>query len=1057
MLKPVVRLNVENDFVGSENFITESNANSVASEKGQDTIVETDEEQMATEEQPVETNQQKLEKSLNTENKNMSLEIEDDVDESDESPVNKMPGHNLRDVPTDSQGYMLMDFEHVKRPKKRRGKMSDTRLPKLYFKSTRTATTTTSPSKNSAGPSKTLQPLKLKQQQDENDEASESGNESDEYEKRDMIEIGASCMYCKYPYGQKVEASDHSTVCKVKRHHIPPVKCMAKWYEFYLTCTFCGATTAREFLRDMMEHLKTEHKKKAIGAKTYTLTRLHFANWGEIVGDPDYKPPIAKETTKKNKQLRRTNNEDRGSSNSEADESSGEQSSSSNGDRSPRKLKDEKRIKHKRSREPSRKMGRKHLGQPGENANSDDESFVCKLCSHKLVTNKALKNHLQAIHEIKDKKVLNLVQKFHLLDRKKGHKTRYICHECYVIFDRKRRHGDDHKPTFQMFQDYSELPDFLVKHAKFDCESSDDYFLTKCTYNFQSLLDEYKQRKLREYELGLTRQITPENVKGKLENLRRFIKMTEGMTKAERIDDWILSYSHKRAAKTHQNTLMEARNFIKSFLVPKFGRGKRFRNGSEVEFTRLIEELDRLKMRGNKSVKIRKEVNKVALSNTLPKPSEIQKLRERCFNFLKENLKDTDQTVSHSLYRDIICCLIALIVIRNNSRTCTVTQIRAEYLEDIDSTFSSELKLYVIQLVPKEIADIKKGYGERSKLSNIEKILQVSHKNFYCEGVKAQSIDKTEKELIESFKRLRTTMKVTSVFFFSPSEDENISWEMLRSKLKHWSDRVKRLFGFGHLNWNATLHRQLMATCWRMMGLNGLTKEALLRHTGHSAATAEKFYEVDLDKNKDAMICSTIIDALLHFPKSDENAARTLEVLAKLVASNSKETQSSIEEAEEISQPSEQQVGSLKKRQARRESLSSGGELDSPKLFQSDAEIEEDASSDAERGAEADDEGVQKTTTLSQTNVSSQLVYSKIEGTLKDQITHFILNRPNRRPGRQKFTMTADIASKVAALYIAKNENKLKSLKAAVENSDTALSLENVRSIFTQVDKYFNL
>ena len=70
-------------------------------------------------------------------------------------------------------------------------------------------------------------------------------------------------------------------------------------------------------------------------------------------------------------------------------------------------------------------------------------------------------------------------------------------------------------------------------------------------------------------------------------------------------------------------------------------------------------------------------------------------------------------------------------------------------------------------------------------------------------------------------------------------------------------------------------------------------------------------------------------------------------------------------------------------------------------------------------------------------------LYTKIEGNLRDQISHFILNRPNQRPGQHLFTLNDEMAQRLALLYIMKKENKVKSLRAAVHNSNIPISLES--------------
>ena len=54
--------------------------------------------------------------------------------------------------------------------------------------------------------------------------------------------------------------------------------------------------------------------------------------------------------------------------------------------------------------------------------------------------------------------------------------------------------------------------------------------------------------------------------------------------------------------------------------------------------------------------------------------------------------------------------------------------------------------------------DAPKGPGERERLEEILKVLEQSHKSFFCDGIRYQVVSKREMELFLKFREIRKDM-----------------------------------------------------------------------------------------------------------------------------------------------------------------------------------------------------------------------------------------------------------------------------------------------------------
>ena len=202
---------------------------------------------------------------------------------------------------------------------------------------------------------------------------------------------------------------------------------------------------------------------------------------------------------------------------------------------------------------------------------------------------------------------------------------------------------------------------------------------------------------------------------------------------------------------------------------------------------------------------------------------------------------------------------MALIFFRNSSRCGTISLFRTEFLES--GHVDEDLKLLAIELAPKELHEMRKGPGERKRIREMQKILERTHKNFWCEGVKVQVITEKERQLIDECALLRTKLRVEHTYLFAPMKvHEKFDYHDQTNYGKNWSHSLPKQHGLSHLKFNTTLLRKLTASIWKENIPSTLHREALNQHTGHTEATAFNYYEVSISKKRNAALTSHYTD-----------------------------------------------------------------------------------------------------------------------------------------------------------------------------------------------------
>ena len=222
----------------------------------------------------------------------------------------------------------------------------------------------------------------------------------------------------------------------------------------------------------------------------------------------------------------------------------------------------------------------------------------------------------------------------------------------------------------------------------------------------------------------------------------------------------------------------------------------------------------------------------------------------------------TEKNINRDEFRKISNNLTALLIFRNSSRSGTACILRTEFLAN--RHYSEERRFYVLELAPPGMKELKMRAGERKRVEEMQKILEKTQKNFYCEGVKYPGLNETETELLFNFAQLRKELNRESKYLFGPWDQTNELSEVDQKQYtKHWARNIPKQHGMPHLIFNSTVYRKLMSSNFKDKISSNLVREAINKHTGHSAATAANYYETKTDKLRNAAVTSLYADMVL--------------------------------------------------------------------------------------------------------------------------------------------------------------------------------------------------
>ena len=178
-------------------------------------------------------------------------------------------------------------------------------------------------------------------------------------------------------------------------------------------------------------------------------------------------------------------------------------------------------------------------------------------------------------------------------------------------------------------------------------------------------------------------------------------------------------------------------------------------NSNLVNFPVFIGQIDNMMRRDQKSKKARHQLVKRATANVLITKEQVLELKNAVTSYLNNKLTDDVEELDTNEFTHVIMNLITMIILRNASRSGTITTMRTEYVEDQNLTYSQNTDRVAMEFAPKSVITARKGPGERERFKKILNLLQHSHKNFFCQGIRFQVVKKSELNLNLKFRDLR--------------------------------------------------------------------------------------------------------------------------------------------------------------------------------------------------------------------------------------------------------------------------------------------------------------
>ena len=418
---------------------------------------------------------------------------------------------------------------------------------------------------------------------------------------------------------------------------------------------------------------------------------------------------------------------------------------------------------------------------------------------------------------------------------------------------------NDHNADWYQTKIFSlkDLPSYIIAQVKTLETTSDP---TKSPFmkieksgrkvNFNDLLEEFEQTKLEEIRNGTCHDWKMSNLKDRIKRFREAIIAANGLQNAARLTNWINSYTQVRSAGTRRNNFNLLKIFLNEYLCPAMAG-----NSNLVNFPVFIGQIDNMMRRDQKSKKSRHQLVKRATANVLITKEQVLELKNAVTSYLNNKLTDDVEELDKNEFTHVIMNLITMIILRNASRSGTITTMRTEYVEDQNLTYSQNTDRVAMEFAPKSVITARKGPGERERLKVVKK---------------------SELNLILKFRDLREKMSVSHAFLFAAQNaPANLTYEQQKIFCRRYHSIVLSQHGFKNMIFNSTIYRKLVTTEVCENIANPQQRLAVHEHIGHWETTAQDHYNMERRKVQNAAFTSTVIEKLIEGGEGEKPAIET--------------------------------------------------------------------------------------------------------------------------------------------------------------------------------------
>ena len=161
---------------------------------------------------------------------------------------------------------------------------------------------------------------------------------------------------------------------------------------------------------------------------------------------------------------------------------------------------------------------------------------------------------------------------------------------------------------------------------------------------------------------------------------------------------------------------------------------------------------------------------------------QIRQLLEQLQSYLDIKLQADTNELSEKDFQLVTVNQIAIIILRNASRSGTIITMRNEYINKQNLYISKSHDRVAIESAPVSVTEARKRPGERKRLENILKILERSHQNFFCDGIRYQVVKKQEMDRLRKYRDIKEKQCSNQTYLFAPMTTTE-SWTYEEQKI----------------------------------------------------------------------------------------------------------------------------------------------------------------------------------------------------------------------------------------------------------------------------------
>ena len=479
------------------------------------------------------------------------------------------------------------------------------------------------------------------------------------------------------------------------------------------------------------------------------------------------------------------------------------------------------------------------------------ETLFCKFCGRSYSSLFGMKKHFRTVHGVSDERIVNVVQKMHLMEASGKPGKRFLCLECLMIVNQQHKHRADHKENLLKVTKMEELPvEILQNFYEKEEESAVESLRVHRGIDFKRAVLAYKEKKLKQVKDGSEKTWREDNCEQKVSRLAEMLKESVYLTDFNKLENWLLSHEKLKTGKTYQSNLNELQQFVERFLECKVDYYQK------LPLPVIKANLRSMKKAFSKTVKERTLAEQYVAEMELPEVGDIATMQTKARELIQQWLaEDLDVLKEGHSFRHLQYALMALVVFQNACRNGPVLTLKPEHFVEV--FYDPNLNLYGITQAPRLMKEIPK-VGTRSDFINkIQMDLSASNKEFHVYGINRLVVDPRDFTFFGPYMQIRKELGFADdSFLFAATVENQYDYHLNYNKMKNWTDVLPKLI---NCKISGTAVRKMITSYISENARDSAALPAVDRHLGHSAETSKKYYQIKTGKMADAMLTGNMI------------------------------------------------------------------------------------------------------------------------------------------------------------------------------------------------------